>query len=455
MSGDAAQAAIARRRRRDRRAGDGGRVPGAAAVAGADGARLRRAAGRRDRDRARVRADGRAAALVLARPRSDGGVRRLAGAAALARIARRVARGAREIIAAAGPRSVARDLGRAALRSAACGPPACGACSSPGLVLAAARLGRRHADRVQSDVTKLVPSNMPALRDLRTLERVTGVSGEIDVLVSASDVATPTTIGWMVGYESTLLAHYGYVEAKGCCARDAVPGAVAARPVLLGRAGAASCAALADPVDIEPAEAVPAVLLPGGDHARPPGGDARVRDPPDAAGPAAAGDRLHARAPASAVRGRRLAGRPARAGGAGGRGAVVVGAPDADVLAGLFAVGLVLFAVLRTVARALVPLVPIALATGWSSLILFAMRIPLNPMSATLGALVIAISTEFSVLLSERYRAERRRAWRRGRRWRGPTGSPARPCSRRGSPRSPGSGCSRSRASRCCATSGW
>ncbi len=56
--------------------------------------------------------------------------------------------------------------------------------------------------------------------------------------------------------------------------------------------------------------------------------------------------------------------------------------------------------------RALVPLVPIALASGWSALILFAVRVPLNPMSVTLGALVIAISTEFSVLLSERWRAE-------------------------------------------------
>jgi predicted RND superfamily exporter protein len=64
---------------------------------------------------------------------------------------------------------------------------------------------------------------------------------------------------------------------------------------------------------------------------------------------------------------------------------------------------------LRGVARALVPLVPIVLATGWSALLLFAMRIPLNPMSVTLGALVIAISTEFSVLLSERYRQERSR----------------------------------------------
>ena len=57
--------------------------------------------------------------------------------------------------------------------------------------------------------------------------------------------------------------------------------------------------------------------------------------------------------------------------------------------------------------RALVPLVPIVLATGWSALILFAVRVPLNPMSVTLGALVIAISTEFSVLLSERHRQER------------------------------------------------
>ena len=39
---------------------------------------------------------------------------------------------------------------------------------------------------------------------------------------------------------------------------------------------------------------------------------------------------------------------------------------------------------------------------------LFALRMPLNPMSVTLGALVIAISTEFSVLLSERHRQELR-----------------------------------------------
>jgi uncharacterized protein len=77
------------------------------------------------------------------------------------------------------------------------------------------------------------------------------------------------------------------------------------------------------------------------------------------------------------------------------------------LIAGLLLVGLVLLAVFRRLERALVPLIPIALATGWSALIVFVIGIPLNPMSATLGALVIAISTEFSVLLSARFRQER------------------------------------------------
>jgi predicted RND superfamily exporter protein len=78
------------------------------------------------------------------------------------------------------------------------------------------------------------------------------------------------------------------------------------------------------------------------------------------------------------------------------------------LLVGLAAVALVLALAFRgDRRRALVPLVPIVLATGWSALVVFAVRLPLNPMSVTLGALVIAISTEFSVLLSERHRQER------------------------------------------------
>src|SRR3954453_23332352 len=81
------------------------------------------------------------------------------------------------------------------------------------------------------------------------------------------------------------------------------------------------------------------------------------------------------------------------------------------LVAGLIAVALALFAVYRDWERAWVPLVPIALATGWSALVLWLLGVALNPMSAALGALVIAISTEFAVLLCARYREERLDGW--------------------------------------------
>jgi uncharacterized protein len=70
-------------------------------------------------------------------------------------------------------------------------------------------------------------------------------------------------------------------------------------------------------------------------------------------------------------------------------------------------VALMLALVYRSARRALVPLIPVVLATGWSALLLGAMDVSLNPMSATLGALVIAVTTEFSVILSSRYERER------------------------------------------------
>jgi predicted RND superfamily exporter protein len=77
-------------------------------------------------------------------------------------------------------------------------------------------------------------------------------------------------------------------------------------------------------------------------------------------------------------------------------------------LAGLVAVGVVLAAIYRSARRAIVPLIPVLMATGWSGLVVAALGVSLNPMSATLGALVIAIATEFSVILSARYVNERR-----------------------------------------------
>ncbi len=261
---------------------------------------------------------------------------------------------------------------------------------------------------VQSDITKLVPSNLPALKDLRTLEHVTGVSGEIDVVVHARDVATPRTISWMVGYEDRLLAHYGYLETKGCSqstlcpalslpdlfcsgaqtsqggcgslSSSSIQGLLSAVPDYFKRAVITSDhrqAALAFGIRLMPLARQEKVI----NYMR-----AQLRPPPGITA--------------------QLAGIPVLAADANGA-LSSVSRRLLTLLAGLVAVGLVLLLIFRRAERALVPLIPIVLATGWSALIVYLIGIPLNPMSAALGALVIAVSTEFSVLLSERFRQER------------------------------------------------
>jgi hydrophobe/amphiphile efflux-3 (HAE3) family protein len=284
--------------------------------------------------------------------------------------------------------------------------------SRPGAVLAVAgvlALGGWAADTqtaVQTDVTKLVPSNMPALRNLHTLEKVTGVSGEIDVTVKARNVTSLPIVTWMTQYEQGLLSHYGYLETKGCAHATLCP--ALSLPDLFsttnqatgGRAqsqGTVNSLLAAVPPYFKQAVITPdqrEATLAFGIRLMPLAKQQHVID--------YMRSQLHPPAGVSA----QLAGLP-----------VLAAQADASLsssarrlltlLAGLLAVGLVLLAVFRQRERALVPLVPIALATGWSALILFAIRIPLNPMSATLGTLVIAISTEFSVLLSERFRQER------------------------------------------------
>ena len=318
------------------------------------------------------------------------------------------ARGAGEIVADAGARVVSPlgSLSRRAVAGAARRP---GRVLLVGLLLAVIGWVAGTQTPVQSDITKLVPSNMPALRDLRTLERVTGVSGEIDVVVHSRNVATPSTIGWMTKYENSLLSHFGYVEAKGC-ARAAMCPALSLPDLFCSgtETSSGSCAGLTTSAISGLLKAVPSYFsqavitsdhreatLAFGIRLMPLSRQQRVVDYM----------RAHLHPPPGVTAA--LAGLP-----------VLAAQADASLsssarrlemlLVGLLAVAAVLLLVLRNVERALVPLVPIALATGWSSLILFATGIPLNPMSATLGALVIAISTEFSVLLSERFRQERR-----------------------------------------------
>ncbi|HWJ50614.1 MAG TPA: MMPL family transporter, partial [Solirubrobacteraceae bacterium] len=276
-----------------------------------------------------------------------------------------------------------------------------------GLALAALGWGLDTQTRVETDITRLVPQSLSSLQALSTLEQATGVGGEIDVMISGRSLTTPATIEWMSSYQSAVLRRFGYSASHGCGKARLCP-AFSLPDLFAGQASSTAAhkltqAQVSGLLDVIPPYFAQDVIAP----------DRRVAT-------LAFGIRLmaldqqqqliermranlHPPAGVTAT----LVGLPVLAAASGSQ----VADPWRRIetlLVGLLAVALVLLVAFRgDRRRALTPLVPIVLATGWSALILFAVRVPLNPMSVTLGALVIAISTEFSVLLSERHRQER------------------------------------------------
>jgi hydrophobe/amphiphile efflux-3 (HAE3) family protein len=267
------------------------------------------------------------------------------------------------------------------------------------LVVAAAGWALETQTRVESDLTKLVPQN-GAIHDLQALQRSTDVGGEIDVVVSGARVTDPAVVKWMTSYQAAVLKRFGYSSKRGCGKAELCP--AFSLPDLFRGGQSATSKQIDALLDAVPAYFSQGVItrdrrtatLAFGIRLMPLDRQEQVIDAMRA--------RLHPPPGIDAE----LAGLPVLAAEAN----AAVSSPWrrlVTLIAGLAAVALVLLAAFRAWQRALVPLLPIALATGWSALVLFTMRIPLNPMSVVLGALVIAISTEFSVLLAERYRAER------------------------------------------------
>ena len=278
-----------------------------------------------------------------------------------------------------------------------------------GLALAALGWGLDTQTRVETDISKLVPQNLSSLQNLNALERLTGVGGEIDLMVSGRDLTRSSTLEWMSSYQNAVLKRFGYSAVRGCgkarlCPAFSLPDLFSAQG-----AGAGARTRLTQKEVDSLLGAIPAYF------------SQDVITPDHRTATLAFGIRLMSlsqqqklidtmRRSLHPPRGvhASLVGLPVLAAKSGAQ----VASPLRRVLTllgGLLAVALVLALVFRREPRrALVPLVPVVLATGWSALILFVVRVPLNPMSVTLGVLVIAVSTEFSVLLAEREREERR-----------------------------------------------
>ena len=283
-----------------------------------------------------------------------------------------------------------------------------------GLALAVVGWGAGTQIETTSDIQELAPQDIRAVKELNELEEATGVSGQLDVSLRAEDLTDPAVIAWMADFKQRVLRANGFGgENPSCLETEICPGPALSDFLVRGGGeltardidatlGALSPYSLRQvaPLDPETGEVGKEALLSFGIRARSLdeqqelvervraeiGGSGSPGGPPE-------GVEVE------------LAGLPVLA---------TESAGDLSAsrywltLAGLLAVALALLAVYRSARRALIPLVPTVLATGWASLILWLTGLPLNPMSAALGALTIAIATEFGVILAARFHEERR-----------------------------------------------
>ena len=327
-----------------------------------------------------------------------------AGEGALARSLR----GAGELLE--GPvRALARPArrgGAAAVRTALRRP---GRVLAVGLALAAVGWAVDSRTEVVSDIERLVPQDLRAVEDLQALQEATGVAGEVDVVVEGQDLTQPAVVKWMRDYQTAVLRRYGYSAERGCARAELCP-ALSLSDLFRSEQAASDQARIRSLLDAVPPYFSQAVITDDRRTAALAFGIRLVSLERQQEIIEDLRDRLDPPAGVSA----RLAGLPVLAAEANAN----LSDPLrrlATLVLGLAAVLVVLLLVGRRRSgtwrgawqRAWVPLVPIALATGWSALVLFLLRVPLNPLSAALGALVLAISTEFAVLLSARFEAER------------------------------------------------
>jgi uncharacterized protein len=258
-----------------------------------------------------------------------------------------------------------------------------------------------------SDIRSLAPQNIRAVEGLNELQETTGVSGALEVKVEAPDLADPATIEWMAGFKKRVLETNGFKgEDPSCLQAEICPGPALSdflirgeeKPTREGIEGTLAALSSYDlrqvaPLDPKTGEVGHTALMTFGIRAQSLEAQQRlIEGVRDEIGQPPAGVEVQ------------LTGLP------------VIAAQSASdlsssrywlTLAGLALVAAALLIVWRSWRRALVPLVPTVLATGWASLLLWITGIPLNPMSAALGALTIAIATEFGVLLVGRFHEER------------------------------------------------
>jgi hydrophobe/amphiphile efflux-3 (HAE3) family protein len=242
-----------------------------------------------------------------------------------------------------------------------------------------------------TDYEDLMPQSTPALVELREMRQIVGIGGTVRLMVEAGDVTTPVVLSWLKDYgDNALSAHPEIISASSLATvvSDAAGGAVPTQeqidailaglsPSYLSQLLSADhkMAGVLFNIEYIPMEETHDLLVLLQEEASPPSGVS-----------------------ISPV------------------GSLALGASTMDALVGarmtmnlicLGAILLVLLVVYRRLGSIIFTIIPVGAVIAWSSLDMYLIGIPLNPLTAVMGVLIIGICTEFMVLLMGRYDEEK------------------------------------------------
>lgn len=266
-----------------------------------------------------------------------------------------------------------------------------------GVVFAAAGFVVEGRMPIQTEPERWVSPNGAAVHELTTLRASTGFSTQLGVMISADDVTSDAVVGWMYRFQTTeLQRHPGQLLQAA-----SMPG-IAADVVGITPTGADVRALLGiAPHDVSvslvsPDRKTANLLFPVGDISL--GEKAELIDSikQDLRGDMAPPAGVTVTPSGLAVIGIEL----------------VKGLEANRQTLTLAALGLVALWLLvrgRGRIRSLLPLVPVAIAVGVATFVIWSLGFELTPLTTVAAPLVIAVGTEFTVLLEARYTEERQR----------------------------------------------
>ena len=247
-----------------------------------------------------------------------------------------------------------------------------------------------HMLPVNTDYEEMMPQDNEVLKELREMRGILGIGGNIHFMVEADDVTTPEILRWMSDFQEEMIETYPEIISSSSIA-----------DIIVDSSG-----------DIPPAaqingivENTPEVYL-----EKVLSSDRKMADISftirylsaeeihDLIRNIQEGINLPAGVTMSPV------------------GSYVIGAWIIDAMVSsrmtmnlicLGAIFLILLLIYRRLDYTLFSAIPVGVVIAWSSLDMYLIGIPLNPLTAILGVIVIGICTEFMVLLLGRYNEEK------------------------------------------------